>query len=238
MSSVSLTYTLTNGTPADATQVQQNFVDLRDHVNSELVQRDGSVAMTGNLALPGDPSADAHAIRKAYLDGPYVHASGGSSTVLTVKDTWKTIDGWTTKTTKNLSGSTWTPSTGVFIAPKSGCYSVSLTAALDPEDNNNSALSIFRYRAATLAAGGTDASAAVQEHPLFVFCPYALGPVLSGTPYALNPMGNEFVQLNAHVVMFAESGQQIRAQVAIGGTQQMTSPRQFASNLTIAWLHG
>lgn len=233
MSSVSLTYTLTNGTPADATQVQQNFVDLRDHANTELVQRDGAVAMTGPLTLSGDPSAASHAVRKAYMDGPYVHATNANGTV-GVKDKFTTIPGWTEQ--KDTS-SNFTPTTGVFIAPRPGVYAVSLTASLDGDDPTGQymAQSLYRFRVAVVANGGGDDATPVFTHNLMVVSPWALSHTGSDDH---NWFASESVEMNAQTMVFAEYGQEIRPQVSIGGSLPLVNPRTFASNLTIAWLHG
>lgn len=61
-----------NNTPADAVNVDFNFNTLEAHVGSELVNRDGSVAMTGPLSLSGPPTAPQHAATKAYVDSPNV----------------------------------------------------------------------------------------------------------------------------------------------------------------------
>lgn len=58
-----------NNTPADAIDVDFDFKTLQTHINSELINRDGSVAMTGPLSLPGPPTAPQHATTKAYVDG-------------------------------------------------------------------------------------------------------------------------------------------------------------------------
>jgi len=63
-----------NGTPHDASKVQENMDAIESHVNTELIRRDGGVAMTGQLSLVGDPVADNDAMRKKYftdrLKGP------------------------------------------------------------------------------------------------------------------------------------------------------------------------
>lgn len=58
-----------NNTPGDAIDVDFNFNTLEAHVGAELINRDGSVAMTGPLSLAGPPTAAQHAATKAYVDG-------------------------------------------------------------------------------------------------------------------------------------------------------------------------
>lgn len=57
-----------NDTPVDAVDVDYNFGVLEGHIASELINRDGSVAMAGPLSLPGPPTAPQHATTKAYVD--------------------------------------------------------------------------------------------------------------------------------------------------------------------------
>lgn len=57
-----------NNTPADAINVDFNFNTVEAHVAQELINRDGSVAMTGPLSLSGPPTAAQHAATKGYVD--------------------------------------------------------------------------------------------------------------------------------------------------------------------------
>ncbi len=69
MATASVTYALSNGTTADASQVQTNFTDLVNFCNSSVVHKDGSQAMSGLLTLhAADPSSSNHATRKLYVD--------------------------------------------------------------------------------------------------------------------------------------------------------------------------
>lgn len=68
MATASVTHALSNGTTADATQVDTNFTDLVNFLNNSTLHKDGSVSMTGLLTLSGDPTADSHAVRKRYVD--------------------------------------------------------------------------------------------------------------------------------------------------------------------------
>jgi microcystin-dependent protein len=61
-----------NNTPATAVDVDYNFGVIEGHVGQELINRDGSVAMTGPLSLPGAPTAAQHAATKAYVDSNVV----------------------------------------------------------------------------------------------------------------------------------------------------------------------
>jgi hypothetical protein len=68
MTNLNIPNTLTNGTTADATDVQQNFDSIETHVNTELVNRDGTIPMTGELLLSGSPTAPLGAATKGYVD--------------------------------------------------------------------------------------------------------------------------------------------------------------------------
>jgi microcystin-dependent protein len=57
-----------NNTPADAAPVEENYNYIQQYVNTNVILRDGSVAMTGQLTLVGDPVSDDDAARKAYID--------------------------------------------------------------------------------------------------------------------------------------------------------------------------
>ena len=69
MTSLNVPNNLTNGSTADATDVQQNFDAIETHVNTELLNRDGSIAMTGELLLPSNPTSNLAAATKSYVDG-------------------------------------------------------------------------------------------------------------------------------------------------------------------------
>lgn len=61
-----------NDTPADAADVQWNFQTLEGFINSELINRDGSVAMAQPLTLAGPaPSQPNHAAPKSYVDAAF-----------------------------------------------------------------------------------------------------------------------------------------------------------------------
>lgn len=64
-----VTYTFTAGTAARAAEVNQNFTDLVNYINTNVILKDGSVAFTGIPTLPNaDPTNSNHAARKAYVD--------------------------------------------------------------------------------------------------------------------------------------------------------------------------
>ena len=68
MAKIDLQYDLVNYTPASASPVEANFNRIEQHINQELVERDGTVAMTAQLKLVGDPVAALDAAPKQYVD--------------------------------------------------------------------------------------------------------------------------------------------------------------------------
>lgn len=68
MSKINLSYNIVNYTPASASPVDTNFDSIEQHINQELVERDGTVAMRAQLKLVGNPVADLDAAPKQYVD--------------------------------------------------------------------------------------------------------------------------------------------------------------------------
>lgn len=69
MATFNYPFHVTKDTPAIALEVQSNFDQLLAWVLTNLVQADGSIAMTGPLVLaPGAPAAPEQAANKAYVD--------------------------------------------------------------------------------------------------------------------------------------------------------------------------
>jgi microcystin-dependent protein len=60
--------TIANGQDADGDKLQQNFATIAQYVNQNVVNADGSVAMTGPLLLPGAPTQTNQAATKGYVD--------------------------------------------------------------------------------------------------------------------------------------------------------------------------
>jgi len=57
-----------NGTNSNADSVDAEFDQILATINTGLVHKDGTVAMTGALTLPGPPTVNLHAATKAYVD--------------------------------------------------------------------------------------------------------------------------------------------------------------------------
>ena len=69
MTVVAKTYTFIPGTPIESAQANQNFDDLVNYINGEVIVRDASKAFTAIPSGPGtDPSSDNQFARKAYVD--------------------------------------------------------------------------------------------------------------------------------------------------------------------------
>jgi microcystin-dependent protein len=68
MSKITLQYSIANDTAVDAVPVEANFSRIESHINQEVIERGGSVAMTGQLKLAGNPVAADDAANKAYVD--------------------------------------------------------------------------------------------------------------------------------------------------------------------------
>ena len=101
MTKINLQYDLANLTPADANPPEANFNRIEQHINQELVERDGTVGMRAELALSGDPVNALGAAPKQYVDNllplgvilPY----GG--VVAPVGTTWMVCNGAELETT-------------------------------------------------------------------------------------------------------------------------------------------
>lgn len=63
-----LPHDLVNLTPADASALQANFSAIETYVNSELLDRSGTIAMVNGLLLPGNPTETNQAANKGYVD--------------------------------------------------------------------------------------------------------------------------------------------------------------------------
>jgi microcystin-dependent protein len=69
MATAAVTYTFANGTNADGTQVNYNFSEVVNFLNTNAIQKDASVAFTAIPTLPAtDPVTDNQAVRKSYVD--------------------------------------------------------------------------------------------------------------------------------------------------------------------------
>ena len=108
--------TIDRDTTADAVEVEQNFSVAQQYVNTNVITRDGSVAMTNPLLLAGDPTQPNQAANKGYVDGRnalYLPLTGGTVTgqikgVTPVADEDLTRKDYVDTTTVSLTGDTVT----------------------------------------------------------------------------------------------------------------------------------
>lgn len=69
MTVVAKTYTFIPGTPIESSQANQNFDDIVNYINNEVIVRDASKAFTAIPSGPGtDPSSPNQFARKQYVD--------------------------------------------------------------------------------------------------------------------------------------------------------------------------
>lgn len=88
MAVATTSYVFANGVTSDATQVDQNFTDLVNFLNSSVVHRDGSTSFTGVPSGPAsDPVTDNQLPRKKYIDD---RLPQGTSAWSTWTPTWAT----------------------------------------------------------------------------------------------------------------------------------------------------
>ena len=70
--------TINNEQAADGLKLKENFDAITAWINTEVLQRDGSVEATQPVTLPGDPTADDHAANKGYVDAEVATAKAVS----------------------------------------------------------------------------------------------------------------------------------------------------------------
>ena len=68
MAKISLPYNIVNGDAVDAGPVESNYQTIETYTNQELIERGGTVAMTAQLKLVGNPVAALDAAPKQYVD--------------------------------------------------------------------------------------------------------------------------------------------------------------------------
>lgn len=86
---------ITNGSLADANEVNQNFDVIADYLSGDVVHADGSVSMTGELLLANSsPSVDLAAASKGYVDAILAGQEGDSAAADSGTISWTKFLGW------------------------------------------------------------------------------------------------------------------------------------------------
>lgn len=84
MATLTVTNTFVDATPAEAAEVNENFDDVVDFVNTQVIHRDASIAFT---STPSGPAADATTsnqfVRKAMLDAEAASRAAADTTLTT-----------------------------------------------------------------------------------------------------------------------------------------------------------
>lgn len=193
----------------------------------------------GYLTLEADPAADEAAVRRSYMNGPYVLAHNSQMTA----GTHFSLNAADYTKVRNFSSGTITPSncfslsTGVFTAPRAGVYQVSFTAGLDPDDPADFliAKALYRFRVAVRNTGGT----VVRSVKALQISPYPLNHDVS--PYGdIAYLGNELLMLNSSTPLYCEAGNSIAVEVMVGGFlgEATGSEYPMLEHLMITWVHG
>lgn len=105
MATLNITYTFAALTDAHAAEVNTNFTDVKNFVNTNVVHTDGSKVFTGVPSGPStDPSSDNQFSRKAYVDKKAGSVRGvatkaaGTIQAAAATATWYTISGFSVTT--------------------------------------------------------------------------------------------------------------------------------------------
>ena len=147
MSAVSKSYTFVPGTDIESAEANQNFDDLVDYVNGEVIVRDASKAFTAIPAGPGtDPTSPNQFTRKQYVDNLNTAVTTSVTNLTTTVTNNKTAQDAGFVARPTVSGlatnpiikadAVYTPSTNVAgesffgfgTAFPNGCQSVTVTA--------------------------------------------------------------------------------------------------------------
>ena len=147
MSAVSKSYTFVPGTDIESAEANQNFDDLVDYVNGEVIVRDASKAFTAIPAGPGtDPTSPNQFTRKQYVDNLNTAVTTSVTNLTTTVTNNKTAQDAGFVARPIVSGlatnpiikadAVYTPSTnsageanfGFVTAFPNGCQSVTVTA--------------------------------------------------------------------------------------------------------------
>lgn len=132
MATAAVTYTFTNGTPADASEVNTNFTALTNFLNNSVVHRDGSKAMTAamdaggfKITNLGTPTGNADAATKLYVDDNIASGKTARFTRTTDISVTTGASGSVTFETESNDDDGWWSSGTTFTCPATGVYVIS-----------------------------------------------------------------------------------------------------------------
>lgn len=81
MATASVTNIFANDTVMESAKVNENFQDLVDFLDAEVIHADGAVAFTGNVVGPFMPTTDDHLTKRAYVDANITNTGIAKATV-------------------------------------------------------------------------------------------------------------------------------------------------------------
>lgn len=145
MTKITLPYDLANKTPADAIPPESNFNRIEQHINQELIERDGTVAMRAQLRLFADPVNVLDAAPKQYVDAMGAAIRAGAR-VMTQESTTSTA--WVDLTTP---GPAVTMTTGIAAEVTFGAQ----MWTNDPAGNYSASATVEVTGATTIVAPST-----------------------------------------------------------------------------------
>lgn len=122
MATAQVTYTFAPQTLIESQEVNQNFQDIIDFLNLQVMHRDASAAFSNVPSGPTgqNPTSDDHLVRKAYVDVPVLDATSGGSVSSNVGPA--NLGGWSSQIAKDIS----ITSSGRITFNRSGRYIVGI----------------------------------------------------------------------------------------------------------------
>lgn len=131
MATAAVTYTFTNNTTADASEVNANFTSLVSFLNNSVVHRDGSKAMTAafdagsfKVVNVATPTANTDAATKLYVDDNVASGRTAKFTRTTNVVASPGVGGFITPETESNDDDGWWSSGASFTCPADGTYTV------------------------------------------------------------------------------------------------------------------
>lgn len=130
MSAVSKSHTFVPGTDIESAEANQNFDDLVDYINGEVIVRDASMAFTAIPSGPAtNPVSDNQFARKKYVDDQVTAASTAATTALNAaalaRPTFLNYSGVLSGTSPSLSTTQFSVQAGTAVINGSGTITFS-----------------------------------------------------------------------------------------------------------------